>query len=172
MYYLPYWLEILSGTHCVDNISWLSVFLLSNVVLIAAVFINLTKMNNWTVRNCYYLLLLTASYIIGEIAHFLINTTSREVNIWTWLVFHCNSFLKEKFLWIISFCRLLAIFTSETKNGLDGLLASQFPPRGARWTASAGHHASVTTPEKMAFRNSSGCRGYQLPTLGTLAASS
>jgi len=36
-------------------------------------------MNNWTFKNCYYLLLLTASYIIGEIAHFLINTTSREV---------------------------------------------------------------------------------------------
>ena len=53
---------------------------------------------------------------------------------------------------------LLVTFTSETKNGLDGLLASQFPPRGARWTASASHHASVTTPEKKALRYSSGWR--------------
>ena len=36
-------------------------------------------MNNWSFKNVYYLLLLTSSYIIGEIAHFLINTTSREV---------------------------------------------------------------------------------------------
>ena len=55
---------------------------------------------------------------------------------------------------------LLVTFTSEAKNGLNGLLASQFPPRGARWTASAGHHASVTTPEKKALRYSSGWRRF------------
>ena len=36
-------------------------------------------MENWTAKNTYYLSLLTCSYIIGEIAHFLINTTAREV---------------------------------------------------------------------------------------------
>ena len=57
---------------------------------------------------------------------------------------------------------LLVTFTSEAKNGLNGLLASQFPPRGARWTASAGHHASVTTPEKKALRYSSGWRRFNV----------
>jgi len=36
-------------------------------------------MGDWTLRNSYYLTLMTAAYIIGEIAHFLINTTGREV---------------------------------------------------------------------------------------------
>ena len=36
-------------------------------------------MNNWSFKNVYYLVILTSSYIIGEISHFLINTTSREV---------------------------------------------------------------------------------------------
>ena len=37
-------------------------------------------LRNWTCGNVYHLSLLTLAYIIGEIAHFLINTTAREVN--------------------------------------------------------------------------------------------
>eukprot|EP00092_Neocalanus_flemingeri_P055973 GFUD01066284.1.p1 GENE.GFUD01066284.1~~GFUD01066284.1.p1 ORF type:complete len:509 (-),score=75.50 GFUD01066284.1:55-1581(-) len=36
-------------------------------------------MGDWTIKNSYYLTLMTAAYIIGEICHFLINTTGREV---------------------------------------------------------------------------------------------
>jgi len=36
-------------------------------------------MGDWTIKNSYYLTLMTLAYIIGEIAHFLINTTGREV---------------------------------------------------------------------------------------------
>jgi len=36
-------------------------------------------MENWSFKNTYSLSLLTLAYIIGEIAHFLINTTAREV---------------------------------------------------------------------------------------------
>jgi len=36
-------------------------------------------MSDWTLKNSYYLTLMTSVYIIGEIAHFLINTTGREV---------------------------------------------------------------------------------------------
>ena len=34
---------------------------------------------DWTVTNIWYLALMTFGYIFGEIAHFLINTTSKEV---------------------------------------------------------------------------------------------
>jgi len=34
---------------------------------------------DWTVTNIWYLALMTLGYIFGEIAHFLINTTSKEV---------------------------------------------------------------------------------------------
>merc|ERR1712012_1329018 len=34
---------------------------------------------NWSLGNSYCLFVLTLSYILGEIAHFLINTTAREV---------------------------------------------------------------------------------------------
>ena len=39
-------------------------------------------LRNWTCGNVYHLSLslLTLAYIIGEIAHFLINTTAREVS--------------------------------------------------------------------------------------------
>ena len=33
----------------------------------------------WTVRNSYFLCLMSVGYVIGEIAHFLIITTSRSV---------------------------------------------------------------------------------------------
>jgi len=36
-------------------------------------------MGDWTLKNSCYLTLMTSAYIIGEIAHFLINTTGREV---------------------------------------------------------------------------------------------
>jgi len=36
-------------------------------------------MGDWALKNSYCLTLMTAAYIIGEIAHFLINTTGREV---------------------------------------------------------------------------------------------
>jgi len=36
-------------------------------------------MGDWTLKNSYYLTLMTSAYVIGEIAHFLINTTAREV---------------------------------------------------------------------------------------------
>jgi len=36
-------------------------------------------MGDWSFKNCYYLALMTSAYIIGEISHFLINTTGREV---------------------------------------------------------------------------------------------
>ena len=32
---------------------------------------------DWTLKNTYFLMLMTVGYIIGEIAHFLINTTNR-----------------------------------------------------------------------------------------------
>ena len=32
---------------------------------------------DWTWKNTYFLALMTVGYIIGEIAHFLINTTNR-----------------------------------------------------------------------------------------------
>ena len=35
--------------------------------------------SDWTINNIWYLALMTFGYIFGEIAHFLINTTSREV---------------------------------------------------------------------------------------------
>ena len=35
-------------------------------------------LRNWTCSNVYHLTLLTLAYIIGEVAHFLINTTARE----------------------------------------------------------------------------------------------
>ena len=34
-------------------------------------------MGDWTFKNTYFLGLMTLGYIIGEIAHFLINTSSR-----------------------------------------------------------------------------------------------
>lgn len=34
---------------------------------------------DWTLKNTYFLMLMTVGYIIGEIAHFLINTTNRAV---------------------------------------------------------------------------------------------
>jgi len=34
---------------------------------------------DWTFKNTYFLMLMTIGYIIGEIAHFLINTTNRAV---------------------------------------------------------------------------------------------
>ena len=34
---------------------------------------------DWTITNIWYLALMTFGYIFGEIAHFLINTTSKEV---------------------------------------------------------------------------------------------
>ena len=37
------------------------------------------NMGDWTLKNSCYLTLMTSAYIIGEIAHFLINTTGREV---------------------------------------------------------------------------------------------
>ena len=37
-------------------------------------------LRNWTCSNVYHLTLLTLAYIIGEIAHFLIVTTAREVS--------------------------------------------------------------------------------------------
>jgi len=36
-------------------------------------------MGEWTLANSYFLVLMTSAYIVGEIAHFLINTTAREV---------------------------------------------------------------------------------------------
>lgn len=36
-------------------------------------------MGELTVKNVYYLALMTLSYIVGELTHFLINTTSRAV---------------------------------------------------------------------------------------------
>ena len=35
--------------------------------------------SDWTITNIWYLALMTFGYIFGEIAHFLINTTSKEV---------------------------------------------------------------------------------------------
>ena len=35
--------------------------------------------SDWTATNICYLALMTFGYIFGEIAHFLINTTSKEV---------------------------------------------------------------------------------------------
>ena len=37
------------------------------------------RMTVWTGRNAYSLALMTLAYVCGEIAHFLINTTGREV---------------------------------------------------------------------------------------------
>ena len=36
-------------------------------------------MEDWSARNFYFLMLMTVGYVIGEIAHFLINTTGRAV---------------------------------------------------------------------------------------------
>ena len=41
-------------------------------------------MTDWTPRNIYFLGLITAGYVVGEIAHFLIATTSKAHTI-TWL---------------------------------------------------------------------------------------
>jgi len=38
-----------------------------------------SQRSDWTVTNIWYLSLMTLGYIFGEIAHFLINTTSKEV---------------------------------------------------------------------------------------------
>ena len=35
--------------------------------------------SDWSFQNIYFLSLITTGYIIGEIAHFLLSTTSREV---------------------------------------------------------------------------------------------
>ena len=34
-------------------------------------------MGDWTFKNSYFLALMTLGYVIGEVAHFLINTSSR-----------------------------------------------------------------------------------------------
>ena len=38
-----------------------------------------SQRSDWTTTNIFYLALMTFGYIFGEIAHFLINTTSKEV---------------------------------------------------------------------------------------------
>ena len=38
-----------------------------------------SQRSDWTATNICYLALMTFGYIFGEIAHFLINTTSKEV---------------------------------------------------------------------------------------------
>ena len=38
-----------------------------------------SQRSDWTATNIAYLALMTFGYIFGEIAHFLINTTSKEV---------------------------------------------------------------------------------------------
>ena len=37
------------------------------------------RFEGWNRRNAYYLAVMTTAYIVGEIAHFLINTSSRSV---------------------------------------------------------------------------------------------
>ena len=49
------------------------------------------QVKDWTLTNIFYLSLMTLGYIFGEIAHFLINTTSKEV-----ARGKCNSFLLNK----------------------------------------------------------------------------
>ena len=39
----------------------------------------MTRGTDWTLKNLTYLSLLTIGYICGEIAHFLINTSSKPV---------------------------------------------------------------------------------------------
>ena len=48
-------------------------------------------MTDWTPRNIYFLGLITAGYVVGEIAHFLIATTSKAHTI-TWLYLTENTF--------------------------------------------------------------------------------
>jgi len=40
---------------------------------------NTNKMGDWTLRNTYLLTVMTMAHVLGEIAHFLINTSGREV---------------------------------------------------------------------------------------------
>ena len=37
------------------------------------------KMGDWNLRNTYYLTLMTVAHVLGEVAHFLINASGREV---------------------------------------------------------------------------------------------
>eukprot|EP00092_Neocalanus_flemingeri_P023794 GFUD01025816.1.p1 GENE.GFUD01025816.1~~GFUD01025816.1.p1 ORF type:complete len:490 (+),score=57.14 GFUD01025816.1:40-1509(+) len=39
----------------------------------------ISKMGGWNLRNSYYLALMTVAHVLGEIAHFLINASAREV---------------------------------------------------------------------------------------------
>jgi len=48
------------------------------VTLFSMVF-NTNKMGDWTLRNTYLLTVMTMAHVLGEIAHFLINTSGREV---------------------------------------------------------------------------------------------
>ena len=60
--------------------------------------------DNWTVKNIYYLATLTVAYIIGEIAHFLINTTAREVadrSNEIFSEFSCMFRLQEKYILVM-----------------------------------------------------------------------
>ena len=67
-----------------------------------------SQRSDWTVTNIWYLSLMTLGYIFGEIAHFLINTTSKEVargksnfSIYCILSLLCLTFLFDRsFLWI------------------------------------------------------------------------
>ena len=38
-----------------------------------------SKMGGWNLRNSYCLTLMTVAHVLGEIAHFLINASAREV---------------------------------------------------------------------------------------------
>ena len=95
-------------------------------------------MANWSARNCSYLGLLTLAYILGEVAHFLINTTSRAVS---GLVTSCRLMLPRA-----PCCRWRGMSTSGTCS------ATATPPRPAaarprgRRSAGRGRAAAGTTP--------------------------
>ena len=49
------------------------------VVTLFSMVFNTNKMGDWTLRNTYLLTVMTMAHVLGEIAHFLINTSGREV---------------------------------------------------------------------------------------------